>query len=107
VLYALAVEKLLPDLQVESGRLYYCTSAGSFSEVNVPLDKRARAAATLLATTLGAALEEPFLPALPSRGACTFCDYALVCGPYEEQRTRRKPRNRTRVRELERLREEP
>jgi ATP-dependent helicase/nuclease subunit B len=106
VLYALVVEKLAPEVRVESGRLYYCTSAGGFTEVSVALDARARAAAELVARTVEAALEEPFLPALPARGACTFCDYQLVCGPYEEQRTRRKPRNRARVRELERLREQ-
>ena len=32
VLYALAAEKLFPDAPVESGRLYYCTAAGGFTE---------------------------------------------------------------------------
>ncbi len=40
VLYALALEKLFPDARVEEGRLYYCTSAGGFEEVAIPLDDR-------------------------------------------------------------------
>ena len=38
------------------------------------------------------ALAEPFLPAAPDEGACRWCDYQGVCGPYEEQRTARKYR---------------
>ncbi len=90
VLYALAVEKLFPGAAVESGRLYYCTSAGGFEERLVPLDAAARAAAGVVAKTVGEALAEPFLPAAPDRGACQWCDYRPVCGPYEELRTARK-----------------
>jgi hypothetical protein len=43
-----------------------------------------------VARVIGAALAVPFLPAAPAEGACRFCDYADVCGPYEEIRTRRK-----------------
>jgi RecB family exonuclease len=90
VLYALAVEKLFPELPVESGRLYYCTSAGGFEERTVPLDADARASATSVAEVIGQALGEPFLPAAPAQGACRWCDYRVVCGPYEELRTSRK-----------------
>jgi len=90
VLYALAVEKLFPGATVESGRLYYCTSAGDFAEREVPLDAAARAAAGVVAKTVGEALDEPFLPAAPDKGACQWCDYRPVCGPYEELRTSRK-----------------
>ena len=39
VLYALAAEKLFgATAKVESGRLYFCTSAGGFTEHIVPLD---------------------------------------------------------------------
>ena len=35
---------------------------------------------------------EGFLPAAPAKGACRWCDYRPVCGPYEEMRvTARKP----------------
>jgi CRISPR/Cas system-associated exonuclease Cas4 (RecB family) len=90
VLYALAVEKLFPGAVVESGRLYYCTSAGGFEEREVPLSDAARAAAEQVAKAVGAALDEPFLPAAPDRGACRWCDYRPVCGPYEELRAGRK-----------------
>jgi len=92
VLYALAVEKLFPEAPVEGGRLYYCTAAGRFAEVAVPLDEAARASAERVARVIEGALAEPFLPAAPAEGACRFCDYADVCGPYEELRTRRKSR---------------
>jgi CRISPR/Cas system-associated exonuclease Cas4 (RecB family) len=90
VLYALATEKLFPDTRVESGRLYYCTSTGGFEERIVPLDADARASAQTVADVIGQALGEPFLPAAPAPGACRWCDYRTVCGPYEELRTARK-----------------
>jgi CRISPR/Cas system-associated exonuclease Cas4 (RecB family) len=91
VLYALAVEKLFPEAEVDGGRLFYCTSAGSFATRDVALDEKARAAAAAVARTIDAALRGPFLPAAPDAGACRWCDYREVCGPYEEQRTQRKP----------------
>jgi RecB family exonuclease len=91
VLYALAAEKLFPEDAVESGRLYYCTSAGGFAECAVPLDRCARQSAAALAEVIGAALERGFLPAAPDKGACRWCDYRAVCGPYEELRAGRKP----------------
>ena len=104
VLYALALERLFAGSPVEAGRLYYCSAAGGFEERVVPLDAEARKAARIVADALDQALSKPFLPAAPARGACTFCDYRVVCGPYEEQRTSRKPSAElealTRVREL-------
>jgi CRISPR/Cas system-associated exonuclease Cas4 (RecB family) len=92
VLYALAIEKLFPDQTVDSGRLYYCTSAGNFSDRSVPLDAVARNSAQRVADAIGQALAEPFLPAAPDEGACRWCDYKNVCGPYEEVRVLRKPK---------------
>jgi len=40
------------------------------------------------------ALAEGFLPAAPEDGACAWCDFLAVCGPFEETRTRRKPPER-------------
>jgi len=105
VLYALAAEKLFPDARALSGRLYYCTAAGGFREALVPLDAGARAAAEEVAQVIGAALAAPFLPAAPAEGACRFCEYADVCGPYEELRTRRKSQQE--LAPLLRLREMP
>ena len=98
VLYALALEKLNPAATVDGGRLYYCTSAGGFEEREIALDGAARHAADDLGRIVGEALEIPFLPAAPARGACEWCDYRVVCGPYEELRTGRKSRK-----EVERL----
>ena len=90
VLYALALEKLFPAARIEAGRLYYCTSAGGFEEVPIPLDEQARRSADTVARVIGKALSEGFLPAAPDAGACEYCEYRAVCGPYEELRTGRK-----------------
>jgi RecB family exonuclease len=105
VLYALALEKLFPGRRVAGGRLFYCTAAGGFAEHDVPLDARARASAQIVAHVIGGALAEPFLPAAPAPRACQWCDYQVVCGPYEELRTARKPRER--LEPLARLRSLP
>jgi RecB family exonuclease len=92
LLYALAAEKLLTGhAKVESGRLYFCTSAGGFAEHEVPLDERARVAASQIAGAIGEAVARPFLPAAPGQGQCELCDFRVVCGPYEERRAARKP----------------
>jgi hypothetical protein len=44
-----------------------------------------------MAAIVGEALNQPFLPAAPAEKQCARCDYQPVCGPYEEQRARRKP----------------
>ena len=95
ILYALTIERLLPDAEVGAGRLYYCTSAGGFEDRVVPLDKPARDAADTVARSVGAALKNTFLPALPDEKACLYCDYKTVCGPYEEHRTSRKSTKET------------
>ena len=91
VLYALAARRLFPELRVDSGRLYYCTSDGGFETHEVPLDAGAEDAAGTLARTLEWSFEEGLLPAAPRPDACRWCDYLSVCGPDEERRTRRKP----------------
>ncbi len=104
VLYALAAERLL-DAPVESGRLYYCSSRGGYEERAVPLDEHARAAAREFAAVVGKAIADGFLPAAPDDGACQWCDYRRVCGPYEETRVAMKPQPRLAA--LERLRASP
>jgi RecB family exonuclease len=106
VLYALAAEKLFGTAaKVECGRLYFCTSAGGFSEQVVPLDDPARRAADAVADTIRNAIDGPFLPAAPRHGECEWCDYRPVCGPYEEARTGRKPPET--IEQLLRLRDLP
>jgi RecB family exonuclease len=106
LLYALAAEKLFPgEAQVTSGRLYFCTSLGGFTEQTVPLDEQARAAAVEVAEAIGDALAGPFLPAAPGGRECSLCDFRVVCGPYEERRSARKPMDR--LEPLLALRERP
>ncbi len=89
VLYALALERMFPGKLVEGGRLYYCTAQAGFHPVWVPLDDAARAGAKAVVDTITRAMNEGFLPAAPAKGECTYCDYRVVCGPYEEMRTSR------------------
>lgn len=92
VLYALALEKIFGEgTTVWGGRLYYCTSAGDYTSVPIPLDQGARAEAKLVAETVHDAIDHGFLPAAPAKDECRWCDYARVCGPYEEQRVAKKP----------------
>ena len=42
------------------------------------------------------------LPAFPRERACDYCDYRIVCGPYEELRSAKK--DSTPLRRLEGLR---
>jgi len=104
ILYALACERLLEE-PVHSGRLYYCTADGGYEERVVPLDDGSRRTATEVVAIVGRALADGFLPAMPAKDACVWCDYRPVCGPHEETRTARKPRER--IKDLERLRSFP
>jgi CRISPR/Cas system-associated exonuclease Cas4 (RecB family) len=90
LLYALAAEKLFAGEAVTSGRLYFCTSTGGFTEQVVPLDERSRDTIYRVAETVGEAIAQPFLPAAPDLGQCDLCDYRMVCWPHEERRTARK-----------------
>ncbi|MGH9675401.1 MAG: PD-(D/E)XK nuclease family protein, partial [Bryobacteraceae bacterium] len=96
VLYGMAAEKLL-DAKVLHGRLSYCTQRGSYEIVEVMLDK-ARASANEALRIIQDSITSGFLPAAPRKDTCAICDYRAVCGPYEEERVRRKPQDR-----LERL----
>jgi CRISPR/Cas system-associated exonuclease Cas4 (RecB family) len=98
VLYALTIEKLFSTAEarreVKEGRLYYCTATGDFTKVDIPLNDEARAAAQLVAKTIGDSISSGFLPAAPAKDACRYCDFKTVCGPYEEIRTKRKAKDR-------------
>ena len=93
LLYALAAEQLLQK-PVESGSLFFCTQRGDFSTVSIPLDTQSRARVARVLETIEQSIEEGFLPAAPQSGACAICDYRPVCGPYEEQRSKRKEPDR-------------
>lgn len=93
LLYALAAERLL-DRPVESGRLYFCTQRGNFLQIDVPLNQESRDRLARVLDTVNRSIEEGFLPAAPQAGACALCDYTSVCGPYEEQRIKKKRQDR-------------
>ncbi len=99
-----SAETAAAAITVESGRLFYCTVRGGYADVEVPLRRDARQSAEQLFETVDAHIREGFLPAAPAEGACRFCDYRIVCGPYEERRIQRKQTDRldplTRLRRL-------
>ncbi len=92
-LYALAAEQLL-DENIETARLFYCTQRGDYSECLVPITADARQRIKRVLDIVDDAVATGFLPTAPSPGACNLCDYRPICGPYEEQRTKKKPRDR-------------
>jgi ATP-dependent helicase/nuclease subunit B len=93
--YALAAEKLFAgEAEISCGRLHFCTSRGGFASVEVALDDRTRASAVQVASAIGADIADAFLPAYPAKDACARCEYHAVCGPHEERRIARKPRDR-------------
>lgn len=89
LLYALAAEQVLGQ-PVESGRLFYCTRRGEYEIVEVPADDASRQDVATVLATVDRAVAEGFLPAAPKEGACRFCDYQMICGPFEEMRLKRK-----------------
>jgi ATP-dependent helicase/nuclease subunit B len=92
LLYALAAEQALPgpERRVSSGRLFYCTQRGGYETVEVELGTAGRSAVLEVVEAVDEAIADGRLPAAPREGACLWCDYRLVCGPYEEQRVARK-----------------
>ena len=67
---------------------------GGYLQVEVPLDDRSRAAAGQVLDAVEASVRTGFLPAAPREGACEWCDYRAVCGPYEEMRSAKKHQDR-------------
>jgi RecB family exonuclease len=104
VLYALAAEQLL-GAKATGARLWYCTARGGFAERDVPLGDFARLYAREVLGTIGDALETGCFPPAPKPGACAWCDFRPVCGPFEESRARRK--DRALLEKLAALREMP
>jgi len=90
VLYSLAVEAALRR-EVSHGRLFYCTSAGSFFEHPIPLVERSRAAGLEVLEIVDRAIENGFLAAAPTEEACGRCHFRPVCGSDVVRRIARKP----------------
>ena len=104
VLYSQAAEILLGK-PAESARLFFCTERGGYQSFEVPINDQSRDALARVMTSVDRSIAEGFLPAAPREGACQYCDYRPVCGPYEESRIRRKSKDRLAL--LHELRETP
>jgi CRISPR/Cas system-associated exonuclease Cas4 (RecB family) len=91
VIYSLAVEAAT-KLTVETSRYWYCTTAGSFAEHDVPITDRERRAGIEVLEIVDRAVELGVFPAAPAEKACTYCDFRRVCGPDEERRSKKKAR---------------
>ena len=89
VIYSLAVEAAT-GCSVESARFSYCTTAGGFTEHNVPINDRTRGMGIEALEIIDRAVELGMLPPAPAEKACGFCDFLPVCGPNQERRARRK-----------------
>ncbi|CAN5775158.1 hypothetical protein BH24ACI5_BH24ACI5_09410 [soil metagenome] len=104
VLYSLAVQQAL-DATVTSGRLFFCTATGGFTERDIPINEANTRAGLEALEIVDRAIELGFLPAAPNKGACAWCDFRPVCGPYEEMRVAGKSQDR--LGDLAALREKP
>ena len=91
MIYSLAVEAAT-GFTVETARFSYCTTAGGFTEHNVPINERSRAMGIEALEIIDRAVELGMLPPAPAEKACRFCDFLPVCGPNQERRARRKSR---------------
>ncbi len=96
VLYALAAEQALKET-VEAGRLMYATQRGQYMPIEIPLDTKARQFLAKLLEDVNGMLVGGFLPPFPEKDACDYCDYRVVCGPYEERRLAKKNRRDERL----------
>jgi ATP-dependent helicase/nuclease subunit B len=104
VLYGLAAQELIGK-KVESGLLFYCTHRGKYTQVPIPLNEASINRLRLVLEAIDSAVKDGFLPAAPRKDACPYCDYRIVCGPYEERRVTRKRQDR--LASLQQLRCQP
>ena len=88
VLYSVAVEQGL-GRKVEEGRLFYCTTAGGFTQHSIAIDDYNRGQGLAALTIIDRSVELGFLPAAPDKDGCRWCDFRAVCGPREEERVAR------------------
>jgi CRISPR/Cas system-associated exonuclease Cas4 (RecB family) len=104
VLYSMAIEQVTGK-PVSESRLFFCTSAGGYAVRPVALTALSRRSGVEALEVIDRAIELGFLAAAPNQGACLWCDYRPVCGPNEEPRVARKPKDR--LRDLLELRSRP
>jgi CRISPR/Cas system-associated exonuclease Cas4 (RecB family) len=93
VVYGMAIETVLGG-SVRQSRLFYCTSAGSFYQHEIPLSEMTRAAGVDVLKVIDRAIEQGFLAAAPTEDACSRCDFRPVCGAHVYRRIRQKPQDK-------------
>lgn len=91
LLYAMAVENLLRQ-PVKVSRLYYCTQRGNYETAPVAITDASKNDLRRALEIIDGAVTGGCMPATPAKDQCEWCDFGIVCGPREEERTRRKPR---------------
>ena len=89
VLYGLAVEQAL-GRPVGASRLFFATAAGAYATRSVSLGDTERRHGLEVLEIIDRAVETGVIVPAPRRGACAWCDYRVVCGPWEEVRVLRK-----------------
>ncbi len=76
---------------VKLSRLHFCTQRGGYSTQDVPVQPASIQNLQNALHLIDETIEEGLLPAAPREGECRWCDFQPVCGPREEERTKRKP----------------
>jgi RecB family exonuclease len=104
VLYGLAVEHALGRPVTES-RLFFSTVAGGYASRSITLGETERRHGMEVLEIIDRAIEHGVVLPAPRKGACTWCDFRTVCGPWEETRVGRK--DSTKLAELKILRRLP
>jgi ATP-dependent helicase/nuclease subunit B len=89
LIYALAAEAMLLKT-VAGGRLHYATMRGTYKEIFIALSESNKRELLKVLDGIDVSIRNGFLPAAPKKDACLNCSYIPVCGPYEEDRTKRK-----------------
>ena len=85
VLYGLAVEQAL-GRPVQTSRLFFCTLPGGFASRPVSLGPGERRQGIEVLEIVDRAVAAGELLPAPRKGACGWCDFREVCGPWEEKR---------------------
>jgi len=85
VLYGLAVEGAL-NRPVHTSRLFFCTLNGGYASRSVVLGQSERRQGLEVLEVVDRAIESGELLPAPRAGACGWCDFRDVCGPWEEKR---------------------
>ncbi len=88
VIYSLALEEAT-GRRVTEGRLYYATTAGGYRDIRIPMSPQARRTGVEVLEIIDRAIATGFLAPAPAEKACTWCDFAPVCGPTAERRISR------------------